>query len=96
MFKTLIEKLRIWSHPDFVNQHTRLRVEKLNSDFNWGAKKAAKEGRKFIEIYHYPHDDIDLSVEKTFCTELEAKGFTTKIEGSVCHYIIISWKDGED
>ncbi len=96
MFKTLIEKLRAWSHPDLLEKHTKLRLRKLNSDFNWRITEAAKEGRTFIEISTWPTDALDISIEKDFFDNLEAEGL--KIETKKCafynrHDIKISWGD---
>ena len=98
MFRTLIEKLRAWSHPDLREQHAKRRSANLNSLFNWKVRRVAKEGRKFTEIYRPENtkDNLDISIEKVFCRELEAKGFKTEIgvsPGSTCHYIKISWRD---
>ena len=96
MFKTLIEQLQAWSHPDLVEQHTKRRLAKLHSDFNWKNARDAKEGRKFTEITHYPKDDLHISIEKAFCNKLEAEGFKIEVEvipGGTCHYIKILWRD---
>ena len=96
MFKTLIEKLRIWSHPDCVAKHTKCRLAKLQHNFYWKKTRDAKEGRKCTEISHYPKDDLDLTVEKVFCDGLEAGGFKTEVKvspGGLCHDITVSWGD---